>query len=85
MACKIKKIWCANKNCGRGPSYIGLEPMYAIPVNDQYHFFCGAYFKEILAKFKVDCQKDLMNLLTHVSGTDEYYRFTSAYIKKRKY
>jgi len=83
MPGKVKKIWCANKNCGRGPSYMGLEPMYAIPVNNQYHFFCGHCFKRILAQFGVDCQKDLMNLLTHVSGTSAYHEFTVEYIKKR--
>lgn len=84
MPGKVSKIWCANKDCGRGPSYMGLEPMYAIPVNDRYHFFCGNCFKEILNAFGVNIQKDLMNLLTPVSGTSEYHNFVSNYIKKTR-
>ena len=84
MAGKIKKIWCANQNCGRGPSYMGLEPMYAIPVNNQYHFFCGNCFEEILAQFDVKTSLDLMNLLTHVSGTDVYHNFVNSYIIKKR-
>ena len=85
MACKIKKIWCANKNCGRGPSYMGLEPMYAIPVNEQYHFFCGDCFEEILLHFGVTIQKDLMNLLTHISGIQTDHDWIIRYIKKKRY
>ena len=89
MASKVKKIWCANKNCGRGPSYMGLEPMYAIPFAEEnedskYHFFCGDCFKEILAKFSVIITRDLMNLLTHVSGEQEYFDFMVSYIKKKR-
>lgn len=64
---------------------MGLEPMYAIPIDHKYHFFCGECFKVILHKFGVTIPKDLMNLLTHVSGYDAYHTWITAYIKKRKY
>lgn len=83
MTESVQNIWCSNQNCGRHPSRMGLEPMYAIPKGGSYYFFCGECFKEIVSHFGTEIKNDLMNLLTHVSGSYPYEEFLEKYCKRR--
>ena len=67
MSCTITNPYC--KKCGRKPSLMGLEPMYAIPKGSTYFVLCGSCLTKILKRFGKVNDLDLMNLFTYIDST----------------